>query len=358
MEIRDYPALSDGRTHLDVAACFPSHRRVIAAAEQAMKTLGVPGKGNYSNQATLEADQLRSKLAKFLGVNDDEIFFCHSATQAARDLVNLARQHCQAVIYSPEDHKSNAAAAHQTGLAETRLEYDLTGRYTLPSSTLPSPHSTLFLATHLHGIYGLVTGFEYIIEALHPKVTILDISQSVGRLPLHLDKMPIAAAYFSAQKLGGLAGLGVVYIKRSAQDLLGDLTDLEPNTLPLHLLAGLSAALDVLEDIGMARIYGRLADLTGGLVLPKLGEIAGLSFSKGVAHHDTVCGGCGIVSFKLNGYSAQDVGMILDDANINVRAGDHCLAGSLAERDWVRLSWHVFTPEEDLHRALHAINEL
>lgn len=359
MQRQHYPALvNTARIHCDVSASFPLHERVIAAANAAMLQLGVPEKGNY--QAAADATQMvaaaRAEIATFLGVQPSEIFFCHSATQVAAELARQASVHCDAVLYSPEDHLATIRAVRAAGLPAQTLTYTPQGRYQLGDDVRAA--KPLFLATHIHPLYGSNSSFTDIISAVNPAITLLDISQSVARVPINLSAMPVDAAYFSAQKLGGIPGLGVVYIRQSSQANFATLAHIEPHTMPVVLIEALRAAVQVLTEAGIETCHDYLLHTTQQLVVPALHDMPHVQLAKGVGISDVACSGYGIVSFTVDGYGSQDVGMILDDEGVQVRAGDHCVDPAAADQDVVRLSWHCFTTEDELQRVLAIIAEL
>ena len=367
MNYSDYPSLqkSPNRIHLDVSSSFPIHKDVIRSVNDAMLVVCSPGKLSCGDADTAQdiVDNTRSNLARFLGVDDSEIYFCYSATQAIKDLVqNLANDITQ-IVASDEDHSSNFKQALSSSAEVLNIKYSESGAYDLNPGQRVSDRS-LFIATHVHQLYGADTGFDKVVDELKPWAVALDISQSVSRMPINLGSMPADIAYFSGQKVGGIAGVGVIYIKNSARQRLfpkygksQKLKELlEPNTLPLASIASLNAGIKVLQDYGMERIAGRLARTTQDVVLSQLFDASNVKLSKGVASNMT-CDGCGIVSFSIEGYSADEIGFILNDYGINVRAGDHCTNNSQG-RSLVRMSWHVMNDEDQLQKLIDVIKSL
>lgn len=359
MERRHYPALRvPGRIYCDVSVSFPLHERVIAAANAAMLQLGVPNKGNY--QAAVDASQVvaaaRAEIADFLGAHPSEIFFCYGATQVTSELMRQASARCDAVLYAPEDHLATIRAVEAAPLPTYTLAYTPQGRYQLNDKVTAT--NVMFMATHIHPLYGSNSHFTDIVSAVSPAMTLLDISQSVARTPIDLSTMPVDAAFFSAQKLGGIPGLGVVYVRRSSQKKFTQLSDIEPHTMPIVLLEALRAAVYVIKDAGIKKCYEYLANTTQELVMPALAAMPHVQLTKGVNADDIMCRGYGIVSFSVDGYTSQDIGMIFDNEGVQVRAGDHCVDPAAADQDVVRLSWHCFTTEDELRRILDIIADL
>lgn len=362
MQRSDYPGLlqSPERIHCDVSAAFPIHKDVIAAANEAMMLVGTPQKGMYESarDANDIVEETRQAVAKLIGADPDEVFFCSSATSAAREVVRQMAHECSAIIYSPEDHTSNIHAAQAASVPLVPVYYTQQGKYSTHNLKPEAANGALFLATHVHQLYGAHTGYGRIIDAVQPKITALDISQSVSRTLIALHNMPVDIAYFSAQKVGGIAGLGVLYVRRELQRCISNISHIEPHTLSVPLVAALKAAVAILQAKGPMRCYSYLADTTSDIVIPGLAAIPDVELAKGTTMNDNACDGYGIVSFSVNGYTAQEIGMILDDEGISVRAGDHCIDTQHVTNNLVRLSWHVFTSPGELRRIIATIATL
>jgi cysteine desulfurase/selenocysteine lyase len=88
-----------------------------------------------------------------------------------------------------------------------------------------------------------------------------------------------------------------------------------------------------------------------------LKNVPGASFAGGPG----VCGcdvGYGIVSFRMNGIPARDVGFALDHRDIWVRTGDHCIGVPDGVEDSVRVSMHAYNTEEEIDRLVAALGAL
>lgn len=359
MERSKYPGLAahPARVHLDAAAAFPVHERVVQAVHHAMTdTVASPGKAHYrgTHEVTHRVQWARRRVADFLGVAEDEIFFCASATDAVSTLLRQYTSEYRQILYAPEDHLSTLSALRVCDVPQRQLTYSAHGTY-VPSTTLEG--ASLAVVSHVHHLYGAITCIENIRQAYPQTRILLDISQAVGRMPLSLGHMKIEAAYFSGQKVGGIAGCGVIYIRREAQPQFRHLSQMQPNTLPYVPIMAMATAIDILDEYTPRRRYAYLAETTAEFI-HLLQRSSRVVFTKGVAHQDIACAGHGIVSFSVKGYSAKDVAMILDDEGISVRAGDHCVDPRYADRDAVRASWHCYATRDELRRAADVITAL
>ncbi len=355
MDKARYPAL-EGVIHLDASSAFPLHEKVIADVTATMsELLGAPGKAAYpaAEQANRILKDARKSVAHFLGATEDEIFFIASATDAARLLGDMWCKEAT-VLYSPEDHSRIIHEIVSRAAAPQTIDYADDGEYRYVGLLESTPN--VALVSHIHHIYGSENHIEEIRRLLPNTKLILDASQSVSRMPLDVAALGIDALFFSAQKLGGLAGIGVLYINKKHLGSI-DRTYIEPNTVPLIPLVSLTAAMSVLEAKGRQEISVYLARLTAKTI-DALHELPGVTFTKGPGAVDYKCYGTGIISFAIDGYSSHDIAMVLADHGINARAGDHCVDPAAASQDVVRISMHAYTAEEDIEHLIEVLKQL
>lgn len=355
MDRADYPALAESQLiHLDASAAMPLHWQVVEAIQQATLICGAPGKASYrgAGQATQLTQAARQAVADLVGAAPGQIFFVPSASHAA---AWLARTYGPTgpVAYAPEDHSTVVAAIRAAVPTGRRIEltYGETGEYVADADTL-RPVASLF-ANHIHHLYGTDNDLVQLRQLCQGRLFV-DLSQSVARLPVDVGRLGCDGAFFSGQKLGGITGVGVLYLRQPAP---AGAEPLEPATLPLVPIAALGAAARVLRRHTMARVAGDLARKTSHLVTT-LAELPGLHFSKGIALADERCSGNGIVSFWVDGYDSVDIAQLLDDHKIAVRAGDHCIGRSAAAHDAVRVSLYTYTSQADLDRLRQVLSLL
>ena len=123
---------------------------------------------------------------------------------------------------------------------------------------------------------------------------------------------------------------------------------LEGGTPDTAGIAGLAAAIEFIEEIGLDRIAAHGRALTRFLV-DRLREIPGVTLLPGVAwDQDPV--GYGIVAFRVDGARSDDVGFALSSGGFYVRTGRHCLPAASRYDDAVRVSVHMYNSEAELSR--------
>ncbi len=345
-----YPALAGTDIiHLDTSAAFPLHKQVISAVDAAMKhLLGAPGKAQYESAVAVAAEEasIRQHIANFIGAEKDEVFLVASATDASRCIAELWATNSR-VLFSPEDHSRIVHEVTHRCRETVSVTYMANGEYDY--GMIAGSNADVAFLSHLHHIYGSDNNISTIRSMLPNAMVVVDASQSVSRIKLDVHKMDCDALFFSSQKLGGVAGIGVLYIAKKHIDL-AKMKYIEPNTIPMIPLVSLDAAISVLEDTTITAIQQRLAKITADLIaILRLNP--SIEFTKGPAYPEYTCYGNGIVSFSVAGYSSQDIAMILSDNNIQVRAGDHCVDPAVANQDVTRISMHMFTTDEDLNKV-------
>lgn len=354
MDRSQYPALSDNRLiHLDTSAVFPLHSEVITAVNEVMAhNLGTSGKAQYSGalKATSKVEEIRQTVADFIHADASEIFFVASATDAARTIASIWSGDAR-VLYSPEDHGRVIHELLKQSQNNHTVAYRENGEYDYDTMAVTRPE-VAFLS-HMHHLYGSDNNMKKIRDALPDTKLVIDASQSIARISVDVQAIGCDALFFSAQKIGGIAGVGVLYIAREHHSGI-DRQYIEPNTLPIVPLVSLQAAIEVINKEQVHTISSYLAKMTAE-VIDKLQQSPIVHFTKGPAYPDYMCHGHGIVSFSVEGYSSQDVAMILADKGIQVRAGDHCVDPSQVDQDVVRVSMYRYTTRDDLSMLSNTI---
>ncbi|AYF75349.1 aminotransferase class V-fold PLP-dependent enzyme [Nocardia yunnanensis] len=389
-----FPALDTGEVYLDSASTTQKPRAVIEAVHRYHSAhTANAGRGTYpwASSLTQRIEQVRAAMAEFIGAAPDEVVFTGGATAGLNAvalswaLTNLADG--DEILYSPRDHASNIYPWQQlrrllagfgrritlvpyrvTALGEADLE-DVAARL--------SGRTRLIAVSHLHHVFGALTTLEELRGHIDAEVALcFDCSQSGGHLPVRVAELDADFAVFSAHKMFGAPGLGVLYCRRrrhaelmpflpggnSAVSL--DDSGLRAGPMPqlleggTHNIAGilaLGAALGVLDDLGLEAVAAHNRALTQRLIAG-LRRIAGVEFLPGPAYAPCETG-YGIVSFTLAGITATDLGFVLAELGFLVRTGAHCVpAGQRpGDEDSVRVSTHVYNTVEEIDRFTECV---
>lgn len=229
--------------------------------------------------------------------------------------------------------------------------------------------------TAMSNVLGTINPTGEIARLAHDAgaVTLVDGAQSVPHLPVDVQELDVDFLAFSAHKMLGPTGIGVLYGKRTLLDSMppfmggGDmiktvhLRDFRPNDLPhkfeagtpaIAEAAGFGAAIAYLDKIGMGEIAKHEQEIIA-YALERLSEIPGVTLYGPPADKRG-----GVVAFALAGIHPHDVAQILDSRGIAVRAGHHCaqpLHDKLGIPATTRASFYVYSTKDDVDKLVEGI---
>jgi cysteine desulfurase/selenocysteine lyase len=338
------------------------------------------GRGTYpwANRVTRAVHEVRERVAAFIGAAPDEIVFTAGATASLNavalswGLANLTDG--DEILYSPLDHASAVQpwrhlqrTLGRFGIKIKLLPYAVTGAGEADLTDLRAhlgPRTRLIVASHLHHVFGALTTLE---ELDHPMLRCFDCSQSAGHVPIDVGALRADFAVFSAHKLFGAPGTGVLYANRRTHAQLAPFLPggntgtamparLEGGTPNVAGILALGAAIGFVDGIGLDAIAAHDRRLTRRLI-DRLRAIAGVELLPGVAAASCEVG-YGIVSCTVEGVSAADVGFIAAAHDLYVRTGTHCLPDASAGVESVRVSTHVYTGTEEIDRFAGLVEQI
>ena len=340
-----------------------------------------------AEEATTAYEDTREHTARFIHAPSPRaIVFTRNTTES----VNLfARAWAQPrlkagdqILLSEMEHHSNLVpwqlVAKATGATLAFLPITDDGRLRIDAlDRLLTPRTRLVAITHMSNVLGTITPIAQIVERAHKQgaLVFVDAAQSAPHLPLDVQQLGCDALAFSAHKMLGPTGVGVLYAREelleSMEPFLGggemirdvQLTSATWNEIPWKFEAGtpniadviaFSQALAYLEQVGMAAIRAHEQDLTA-YALKRLSVIEGLTLYGPSALMERGSA----VSFNLEGLHPHDVGTVLDAEGIAVRAGHHCakpLMRRLGVAATVRASFYLYNTREEVDRLVDALH--
>ncbi|HEX4000866.1 MAG TPA: aminotransferase class V-fold PLP-dependent enzyme [Pirellulales bacterium] len=380
------------RLYFDNAATsWPKPESVYRAVDRFQREVGAAaGRGAYA--ASLEADRIvaaaRRHMARLLGSESSrQIVFANSGT----DSLNLALHGW----LRPGDHVVTTAAEHNSvlrplGELAVRRQIGVT-RVACDSAGLVDPDdirralrpaTRLVAIVHASNVTGAIQPAEEIGQVVrsHGAAFLIDAAQTIGHLPISVNSLNADFLAAPAHKgLLGPLGTGLLYIRAGRESELlsfrqgGTGTrsqdDRQPDSLPdkyeagnLNMpgLAGLAAAVEFLEQEGVAAIAAREAALADRLQAG-LQEIIGVTVYGPADSSRRV----GVASINIRGYDPQEAATLLDCSfGIQVRGGLHCAPamherlGTLATGGTVRFSLGAFNSESDVDAAIAGVATL
>ena len=370
MNRKDFPMLCNqpDLVYLDSANTALKPRVVVDAVREYYENYSANiGRATYdlSERATVAYESARHKVARFIGVDDDEIVFTHSATHAVNYAAFGLRKFLRrgdVILLTRYEHNSNIIAwqkiATETGAVIAYLDEDF-----------DVDKVKIFAYTSVSNITGEVFDHRKLVEKIraHGGLVLVDATQGISRATINVENCDFLV--FSSHKMYGPSGVGVLFARRNssveleplvygsqtfaeisptATKLLGDHTRYEPGTPNIEGVIGLGAAIDFLNQIGMAKIARHDRDLTR-YARAKLNEN---DLSQYLIGDPTV----GVLSLNHPSIHPHDFAMLLNQENIAVRAGMACsdiLMQKLGlNRGVVRISFGIYTNKSDIDRFI------
>jgi cysteine desulfurase / selenocysteine lyase len=344
-------------TYLDSGASSLTPRSVIEAMDRYYeKHHANVHRGVYqtANEATEIYENARGDVARFLHApgGSQEIVFTKNATESFNLLArswgaaNLGAG--DVVLVSEMEHHANIVPWFQLREAlgiEVRFipvgddfRLDLSGVEELMGGV------KLVSVAGMSNVLGTINPVRELADLAHAHGALIavDGAQSVAHLPTHLVELDVDFMIFSAHKMLGPTGLGVLWAREAILSEMppflgggGMIKDVsvegftpasgpsrfEAGTPPIAQTAGLTAAVTYLEGLGMDNIAAYEKELTGDALTRLALEFDGRVRVIGPA--DTHDRG-GVISLDVSGVHPHDVAQVLDQFGVCVRPGHHC----------------------------------
>lgn len=355
---RDFPILSsrmNGRplVYLDNAASTQKPLQVLDRMYSFMKNeYANIHRGVYtlSQDATKVCDEAREKCRHFLNAkNTSEIIFVRGATEAinlvATSFGKKILKSGDEIIISSIEHHSNIVPwqelCREKGLLLKVIPVKDSGELDLEAyEKLLNPRTYLVAVTQVSNALGTVNPVKEMIKMAHHAgaYVLIDGAQSAPHSKIDVQDLDCDFFCLSGHKIYGPTGIGVLYGKQKHLEAMdpyqfgGDMIEtvsfekttyakppakFEAGTPAITEIIGLGTAIDYLEAIGMDAIaayeHELLEEATAKLsAIPDL-RIIGTAPEK-----------ASLISFELKDIHPHDVGTILNESGIAVRAGNHC----------------------------------
>ncbi|MFA5107535.1 MAG: SufS family cysteine desulfurase [Patescibacteria group bacterium] len=356
---KDFPILTKAKTgrkpfvYLDSAATSQKPAAVIRAEQDWYEQKNAnPHRGTYAlaDVATGAYERVRTTVAKFIHASSPEtIVFTRGTTEGINLVVqawakkNLRRG--DTVLLTEMEHHANIVPwqllAQEKGLTLKYWPIDRQGKLALKNFPALLRGVRFLSLVHVSNVLGTINPVEKIVRAAHRRniPVLIDAAQSVPHLPVNLKAIDPDFFAFSSHKMLGPTGVGVLYIKKG-RDLEmtpyqagGDMIEevhwthstfkpapwkFEAGTQALAQVAGLGAAIEYLEKIGIKNIRRHEQSLVAHAYrrLSRLPQVR-------------ICGPdprfrSGAISFQVTNMHPHDLATLFDNYGICVRAGHHC----------------------------------
>ena len=342
-------------------------------------------RGDYdlSYQVDQKYSAARKAVADFIGARKEEIIYTSGAT-AGLNMVAIGFGMCylqpgDVILTSEAEHASNLLpwqrCAMQTGASLEYIPLLPNGRLDMQAyqKMLKSGRVRIVALAQVTNVLGYLLPMEEICALAHAygAYVVVDGAQSVPHIPVDVKAMDCDFLAFSAHKMCGPTGIGILYGKKELLEQMqpiylgGDsnarydrngnmiLKDIpyrfESGTQPIEAIFGLHAAIQYLTAKNLARLHEYECELHQYAVeeMQKMDHIILYN-----ADNDT-----GIITFNVKNVFAQDAAKLFNAQGIAVRSGQHCsklLEQQLGCMATIRASLYFYTTKEEIDTFLDA----
>ena len=391
----DFPLLSrevHGRplVYLDNAATTQKPRAVLEAMDGLYTTCNANvhrGIHTLSQEATALHEAARERVRAFLNARSTaEIIFTRGTTESlnlvASSFAEAFLHEGDEVILTVMEHHSDIVpwqlARDRRGFTLRVVPMDDEGRLDLEAyAALLNERTRLVCCCHVSNVLGTVNPVREMARMAHDAGAyfLVDGAQSVPHFPVDVQELDCDFLAFSAHKLYGPTGVGVLYGKEELLERMppyqggGEMiarVTFEKTTferLPFKFEAGtpdyvgthgLAAAIDYVASIGLDRIAAYEDQLTRH-AMARMREIEDMQF------FGTVEGKTSVVSFNVGQIHPMDLGTLLDHLGFAIRTGHHCAQPLMARcgvEGMARVSFALYNTIEEIDRFVEALQRV
>jgi cysteine desulfurase / selenocysteine lyase len=337
-----------------------------------------------AERATEKFEAARGKVARFINAPEARQIIWTRGTTESINLVAASwgranLKEGDRVLVSAMEHHSNIVpwqmVAAQVGATVEAIPVDATGTIDMQAfAAMLDDRVRMVACGHVSNAFGSINPVEDIVKLAHGAgaLCLVDGAQAISHWPVDVQALGCDFYVFSAHKLFGPTGLGVLYGKldllESMQPYQGGGEMIETvsfdgttyNQLPYKFEAGtpdiasviaLGAAVDYVESLDREGAAAH-EDALLAYAQQRASETPGLKLV-GTAKHKTA-----VMSFLLEGAHPHDVGMLLDQQGVAVRTGNHCAQPIMDQYGipgTVRASFSIYNTFADVDRLFEAL---
>lgn len=386
MNRNDFPMINDNLIYLDNGATTFKPKCVIDKMNEYYEKYSANAhRGDYdiSYKVDIAYEEARRSVAKFINASPEEVVFTSGATESLNVIVrgffeNLLEPGDE-VIISDAEHASNVLPwfrlAAKNGVVIKRIKLDSNFHINLENlKEVITPRTKVISLAEITNVVGDVRPIKEICKLAHENniFVVCDGAQSVPHKKTDVKELDVDFLAFSAHKMCGPTGVGVLYGKKELLENVEPLVmgggmnesfdnesevylkelphRLEAGTPNIAGVIGLGAAVEYLSKIGMDTISIYEQKLKGYLI-SKLERLPHIQIVNEEADS-------GIVAFNVDGIFSQDVAYYLNKYNICVRAGNHCakiLKHSIGVKNTVRVSLYFYNTKEEIDNLVELL---
>lgn len=385
----DFPVLTNNPNlvYLDSGATSLKPKSVIDKLDEYYEKYGVNvNRGVYklSYKATIEYEEARTCVAEFINAKEKEVVFTKGASNGL-NMIALSYgfdnifEGDEVISTELEHHSSVLPWQNICNLKKAHLKYiplDSEGRITVEAFKKVLTNKTkVVVITHVSNVMGYITPVEEIIALAHSvgAIVIVDAAQSIPHMKIDVKHMDCDFLAFSAHKMFGPTGFGIVYGKYKylknmrPVEFGGDMIDevykenstwkdapykFETGTPPIAEAIAFKEAIKYINKIGYENIQAHEKALLE-YTMNKIKDIDGITVYNKTTE-------TGIISFNINGIHPHDASTIFDEKDICLRAGHHCAQLIIKWLDTIgtlRACFYIYNDFSDCDKFIEALHE-
>ena len=344
------------------------------------------GVHHLSQKATEEYEEARTKIQKFIGAESSkEIVFVRGATEAvnlvANSYVNPLLSEGDNIIISHMEHHANIVPwqliAKQKNIDIKVIPINEKGELVITELDNLIDKQTKFISlNHVSNSLGTVNPVEELIQKAHQNNIriMIDGAQAVQHMKVNVTDLDVDFYCFSGHKMYGPTGIGILYGKKEILDKMepyqggGDMIKsvtfektiyndvphiFEAGTPNIVGAIGLGKAIDFIEKTTLEKIEEHEMDLLN-YATQKISKIEGVRII-GTSENKA-----SVISFVMDGIHPHDIGTIMDNLGIAIRAGHHCTQPVMDFYDipaTARASFAIYNTKEDVDKLVEGIEK-
>ncbi|NCB08211.1 MAG: cysteine desulfurase [Bacteroidia bacterium] len=340
-----------------------------------------------ADKATVEFESVRTKVQHFIHAkSSEEIIFTKGATEsinlAAHSFGEKFLNEGDEIIVSEMEHHSNIVpwqlVAGRKNAKIVKLPFTETGEINLEVfQSLITKKTKLVAVAHVSNVLGTINPVEKIIEIAHQQniPVLIDGAQAVQHIPVNVQKLDADFYAFSAHKMYGPNGVGILYGKKKwltemppyqgGGEMIAEVSfekttfnetpyKFEAGTPNITSVVAFGAAIDLIEETGLEKI-GAWEQNILQYATAKLKEFPGVKIYGEAPEKSSV------ISFNVGEIHPYDIGMLLDKMGIAVRTGHHCADPVMQHfgiQGTVRVSLGMYSTTEEIDILISALKKI
>ena len=344
-------------------------------------------RGDYDISLKVDTmfENTRKLVKNFINANKTEqIVFTNNTTDSLNKIINgyfkYNLKENDEVLITKSEHASNVLPwfelADEIGIKVNYIPLDHNLKVTMENVKKAITENTKVISiAHITNVVGDIRPIEEIIKYAHKKgiKVLIDGAQSVPHMHIDVKKMDMDFLVFSAHKMCGPTGVGILYVK---EDYLKDIKPiivgggmnssfeytgtkiynemphlLEAGTPNIAGVIGFGSTINYLNKIGMNKIEKYEKDLRK-YAIEKLKEVPNIIIYNEESES-------GIITFNIKDIFPQDLAIYLNKYNICIRAGNHCakiLKEEIGAKNTCRISLYFYNIKEEIDKLVNVLN--